>query len=189
MKYVIGLVGAQGSGKSTFVTLLSKYLPDVTIESFRSSGVLFEIFGVLRVENPKRERLQRLAVQLEGVDYGTLAHAMRTRLSESRADIVVFDGVRWDADVAAVRSFPKHALVYIERDAQKRFAGMRARKEKAGEAFLTWEQFCAEERAATEVVIPRIGKEADILINNNGTLEEFGHNVRAFVALYKAALT
>lgn len=105
-----------------------------------------------------------------GVD--VLPNAIRTHIIKSKADIVILDGMRWEADYQLLRSFPRNILIYITAPPKLRFTRLRLRSEKAGETSMSFKQFCMEEVADTEVMIPKLGGRAEIKITNNGTLDD-----------------
>jgi dephospho-CoA kinase len=189
MKMLIGIVGAKGSGKGSFVSLLKEKLPDHHIEALRFSDILHDTLVLWGGVSSTRENLQKLAVMMNQMGNGTLSRAMRARVLKSLADIVVLDGVRWESDLAMLRSFPKNMLVYVYTSPRIRFERLKARNEKVGEDTMSWEQFDREENALNEASIPEIGKGADVTVINNGTFSELSTAVDAFVRTYKTALT
>lgn len=178
---VIGLVGAKGSGKGTFPTLLSEILPDKKIIVTRFSDILKETLAIWTIPST-RKNLQDLAVFMEeGFGDGTLANATKSRIEKIEADIVIIDGIRWWPDVKLLRSFERNYLVYITASPDTRFKRTSFRKEKIGKTEATYEQFINEEQAKNELNIPEIGKKADFLIDNEGDLEDYKNQVEKFI--------
>jgi dephospho-CoA kinase len=101
-----------------------------------------------------------------------LSTASKNRIGSAKADIVLFDGVRWESDVKLVRSFRKNFLIYVTADPKVRYERTKARKQKVGEDLATFDQFLEDEKIATEIYIPEFGKSADFKIENNGTLDD-----------------
>jgi dephospho-CoA kinase len=188
MKMLIGIVGTKGSGKGAFVSLLKEKLPDHHIEALRFSDILHDTLMLWGDVSSTRENLQKLAVMMNQMGNGTLSRAMRTRVLKSPADIVVLDGVRWESDLAMLRSFPNNMLVYIYANPRIRFERLLVRNEKIGEGAMSWEQFTREENALNETSIPEIGKQADVTIINNGSFSELSTAVDTFVRTFKTAL-
>lgn len=175
MKVVVGLVGAKGSGKGTFVQTLERLVSGDgrTIQSFRSGDILARILTALGFPLT-RENMQNLAVELRKTFGDTIiTDAMRKQIAESDADVVIFDGVRWLPDAAMIAEFPKSVLIHIYADPLVRYQRMKTRKEKAGEEMATYEQFMKEEGAATEVEIPKIAEDAHFEFENNSTVQDF----------------
>lgn len=183
MKIIIGLVGEKGSGKETFGNFLIEVAKGKKVTRVRFSDLLNETLELWDI--PKtRENLQNLAVIMDqcfGV--GTLTHAISQRLNKIDGDIILLDGVRWESDEKMIRSFSKNLLVYISADAPLRFERLQKRKEKHHEAE-TFEQFIKEETAKNELLIPKIGKRADIKIENNESFEDLKEKVNQFYSKF-----
>lgn len=178
-KMVIGVTGENGAGKGTFIKILDELLPDYTVERISSGDLLGDILDLFDIPRT-RENLQKLPVALEG-EYGKgiVSEGVGNRILSSRADIVVFDGIRWDSDVQLVNHSP---LVYVTADTKLRHERVVDRAEKAGESAVSFEEFKEQGKALTEVNIKRIGEEfADIRIDNNGTEFDLSAQVREFI--------
>lgn len=182
MKYVLGVVGENGAGKDTFTTFFKAAVAPKRVTSIRFSDILYETLKLWGIE-PTRTNLQNLAIIMD-TQYGrgSLTNATNSRVNREPADIVVIEGVRWKTDVPMIRSFQNNILVYVTADADLRFERMRARGEKIGEGDITLEQFQREEKSNTELEIPNIGKSADYVLKNNGTVEEFRKDVEDFAS-------
>jgi dephospho-CoA kinase len=180
MKYYIGVVGEKGSGKETFVSILSEIVAPASVAHIRSSEILGETLDIWDIPRTRRN-LQDLAIIMDkGFGKGMLTHAMEMRMRRSDADIVVYDGIRWDTDATMLRTFPSSILVYVTAPVRMRFERTKQRKEKAGEETTSFEKFLEEEKVATELDIVRIGNNADYIIENDGTLEKFKEKVEVF---------
>lgn len=178
MKAVIGLVGPKGSGKETCIHTIMGLVGGDRVLHIRFSDVLKETLDIWHVP-ATRAHLQKLAVVMEeGFGKGTLAHAIAERMRNSEKDLVLLEGIRWDADVDLLRSFPVDKLIYTTAEPLVRHERTRMRAQKVGEAETTFEQFIEEEKAPNEVHIVRIGEDADATIENNGSLAEFQQKVR-----------
>jgi dephospho-CoA kinase len=186
MRILIGLVGEKGGGKGTFAKVLAEHVQGMHVERVGFGDFLKRGLAIWNLPDT-RENLQKLSIAMNGV-FGpdTLANAVRPSLAEHPADILVLDGVRWEADVRLVRSFPENFLVYITADPNVRYERTRLRKEKEGEGSATFEEFMAQEQVQTETLIPAIGKQADFSIINHAGLEEFGRQVQHFIDLHLA---
>ena len=182
-KIVIGVVGENGAGKSTFSKILSDSFimaPSSFISSIKSSDVLAEVLNILR-QPVTRENLQKLPIALaQYFGDGFLSSAVEERMLNSDAKIVIFDGVRWPSDVRMLRTFPHNFLVYIASDLEIRYERLKNRKEKLEEKDLSLEEFKKQELASTEVLIRQVGAAANYKIRNNGAFEEFRKKVFVF---------
>ena len=63
-------------------------------------------------------------------------------------------------------------MVAIDVEAKIRYERLKDRAENSGDQEKTWEQFQKEHEAETEIYIPELMKQADVTVNNDGTLEE-----------------
>lgn len=185
MKIIIGLVGEKSGGKGTFKNLLVELIGNRhQIKHVRFSDVLVETLKLWGIED-SRPNLQKLSpAMVQAYGEGVLTRAIKKRIENVDADIVILDGIRWHSDAEMLRQLPNNVLVYITADAKKRHDWSRARKEKAGEENTTLEQFMEEEQAETEKYIPEIGAMADYKITNNGTWDEFKKQVEKFYKKY-----
>jgi dephospho-CoA kinase len=162
MKTYIGLVGEKGSGKDTFSHMLT---------------------GLLAHKTLTRSNLQEIAIVLDkGFGAGTVTHGVYEKMKNSPAEIVIFDGIRWKTDVEMLRMFENNILIYITAPLETRFERTKLRKEKMDESMTSMEQFVEEESIATEVEIPVIAKEADVVIDNSGDLDKLQTQVKDFCA-------
>lgn len=187
-KLVIGLVGEKGAGKETFSKILTGLLPKTSISTISSGKFLKESLALWDIEST-RVHLQRLAIIMDNeFGKGTVTQAIKTRILNDPAEIVIFDGVRWQTDVDLIRSFPTNFLIYITAEQRVRFARLVNRDEKAGEKNTSWEQFLKEELEETETQIPKLGDRADFKINNNGDLEALKAKVVEFVKTHSLSV-
>lgn len=167
---LIGLVGEKGSGKETVGQLFIQLLPEKKIAHIKFSDLLKETLDLWSIPLT-RTNLQDIAIIMDQhFGDGTLAFAMKQRIKKLDADIVILDGVRWDADIKLINSFKKHFLIYVTADIKTRFERIAKRVEKVGEG-KDYEQFLKEEEKPNEVGIPRLGAKADFKIENNGNFE------------------
>ncbi len=184
-KVIIGLVGEKGCGKGTFKDLLAEMVPDKKIAHVRFSDVLAETLKLWGIP-ASRESLQKLSpAMVQAYGEGVLTRAVRKRVEDLDADIVILDGVRWLSDEEMLRQLPDNLLVYITADAKTRYERTKSRKEKTGEENTTLEQFMKEEQAETEKSIPLIGARADYKIINSGSLEELRTEIEKFCVIHK----
>lgn len=189
-KIIIALIGEKGAGKGTFIKILDDFLPHYTIERI-SSGEILGQFVELAGRSRTRDDLQRIPVALEKTfGTGIVSEMVGGAIKASKADIVVFDGVRWESDMEMLESLRLAnlgnlniaSIVYITADTKTRYERCKLRKEKVGKDALTFEEFLEQESAPTETAIGRIGKElSDFLIQNNGSIEELRASVQKFI--------
>lgn len=177
MTLAIGLVGEIGAGKGMFVQLLQEVAAGKKVERMASSSILGDTLDLWDIRRT-RKALQDLAIIMnKHYGEGTLTHAAWKRITDSPADIVVFDGMRWKSDEEMIRRFPNNMIVYVTADEKIRYERITHRKEKEGESTTSFETFVADHKAHTELEISNIGKRADVVIQNNGTIEEYRKQV------------
>ncbi|MDO8425621.1 MAG: AAA family ATPase [bacterium] len=179
MPTVVGIVGEKGSGKGTLVGLLAEAAPShLSVVGMRFSDLHRETLALwdLPITRQNMQELSRVLVDAYGAD--VIARAMHRRIERTQADIIVVDGVRWEEDRKLIRSFPVNILVYVTASAQLRFERIRGRGQNVDDHQASFQQFMDEERALAEQSIARIGVTADIIIRNEGTIEEYQRHVQ-----------
>lgn len=191
---IFGLVGEKGAGKQTFVNFITQIASSSSTDAQGSRNDKGEVLKVRQIRFSDilaqtlimwdipltRANLQKLAVQMsETFGQTALAKAAIFSIEGDSADIIIFDGVRREAEARLVRSFKDSVLIYITASQKLRYQRLKARSEKVGEAGLTFEQFLEEEKSKAEKEIPKISKKADIRIENNGSLEEFKAQIKS----------
>lgn len=168
-KLIIGLVGQRGSGKSTVAEHLEIHYK-AAVRKFSQP-----LAGFLKIRKVPitRENLQDLATDLREVfGQGILVGPLKKFIEESKAKIVVIDGLRVWEEVKILRSFKNNLLIYISASTKFRFEKMRISGGKDGKEAADFKEFSRLDKKETELLISRIGKKADIVIDNTGTKEE-----------------
>lgn len=188
MKKVIGLIGEKGSGKQTFVNFLKQIATEpsaprndrgevLNIRQVRFSDILAQTLMIWDLPI-SRVNLQKLAIMMnETFGETALANAAKFSIEGDNADVVIFDGIRREAELKLVRGMKNHLLLYITAKQNLRYQRLKKRSEKVGETHLTYEQFLAEEKSKAEESISSLGKIADKKLGNNGSLEEFKNKI------------
>ncbi|MBL7058627.1 AAA family ATPase [Patescibacteria group bacterium] len=168
-KIVIGLVGEIASGKGTVANyLISKY----NAVSFRFSTPLRDVLTRMHVDI-SRENMQTLSTNLRqcfGQDL--LAKIIAKDVRQSSNNIIVVDGIRRMEDIKHLRVLPEFKLVHVAADLEVRHSRIILRGENEDDNTKTLEQFKKDHEAETELEIPKVAVNADILIDNNITVEE-----------------
>lgn len=180
---IIATVAEKGAGKGLFIELARKLLPEKKVVSVRFSDIWREILHLLDQEE-SRENISNLATSIRTLfhDDGILVHAMKKRLADIDADIVILDGLRKEQEVEPLVKKNNGLLVYIAASAETRFARRREHAETTDEKGMSWEQFMKLENLVPELTIRHIGETmADVTIENNGTVKEFEKKVAEFL--------
>ncbi len=177
-KYIIGVVGNTGSGKDTVAKLLVSMFPTKAM-SFSFSAVLREKVLAPKGIEPTRENLQQAGLE---IDRELFAEMVRESIENQEAEMIILPGIRTKEDVALIRSFAKNLLIAVTTGDKLCFERMKARNEKPGEDTLTWEKFLELRQAPIELQIGELMKQADVIIENEGTLEELKETVKTLIA-------
>ena len=167
-KIIIGLIGEKGAGKGT----VSDYLTaNYGAEHFGTSKVLKRTIGDLYLDLTRDNFIKLALVLKEGFGAAVVINSLIQNIEDkSESPIVIADGIRMHDDVKPFleRYGRNFYLIYVTADMQIRYERTKARKEKAGEDKMSWQEFIAEEARLTEVAIHEVGRQADYIINNNG---------------------
>jgi dephospho-CoA kinase len=169
-KKVLGFTGLIASGKGT----ACKYLREkYGAESFRFSTILRDVAD--RVYLPQtRENLQNISQVLrENFSQDILSKAIAEDVKKAKGDLIVIDGVRRWTDIEHLKTIPGFKLVSLQVDAKIRYDRLVKRAENPGDELKTWEEFQKDSAAEAEVHIQEMIEKADLVVDNNGTLEEF----------------
>ena len=169
MNTVIGIVGAPASGKGTIAAYCKERYGAVAL---RFSDTLFPVLERLGVE-PTRDNLIKLSEILRAT-FGedVLARAIASRAAASDAPLVVVDGVRRDADVSGLGTLPGFHLVAVAARPELRYERSKRRREKPEEAGLAYDDFLALEGRSTEVSARELEKKAEVVFDNDGSIED-----------------
>jgi dephospho-CoA kinase len=120
----------------------------------------------------------------EGFGKGTITDVMRREILQSRATFVLYDAIRFESDLALIRSEKQNLTVHITADSKLRYERTLRRRQKIREEELTFEEFLALEQRPTEIDIPKFGASADFTIVNNRNLDELKNAVEKFAQFY-----
>ena len=173
-KLVIGLIGRPGSGKAICAAELLKLAAasDISAEKITFSDLLGQTLDEYGVER-NRSNLQQLAIFIQERRAGGLGYRMRNIVEHSLSRLTIVDGLRWREDFEMVKSFPNAIIIYLTAPQDARFARLKNRGQKPGESEMSFEDFVRSESVATETAIEALGKEAEVEMANDGSVEEF----------------
>lgn len=170
MKKIFGFVGHIASGKGA----ACDYFHEKHAAGYhRFSAILRDL--VVRLYLPDdRDHLIRMSEALRR-EFGedTLARVMAADVANDPAGIICIDGIRRVQDMMNLRQIAGFKLIYIEANPKIRYERLILRAQRSDEKNKTFEQFLADEQRPTETSIDEVKKQADIFINNNGSIEEF----------------
>ena len=166
---VIGLVGEGGSGKDTVAGYLERCYDVV---SLRFSDPIKELLRLF-FDQPSREDQSWVGSTFrERFGKDIFIRAVDRRIRAAGRGIFSINGIRYEEDASFVRSFAKHAMIYVTADQRLRWERSQRRGEKSDDTmdFETFRRL--ESTLETEKGIGEIGKRADYSIRNEGTPDE-----------------
>lgn len=171
---VIGFVGLPASGKTEAAKVAQKLgihvirMGDVVREEVRRRGLDITEENVGKVANDIRAK--------EGMD--AVARRCVPLIKAMDDDIVVVDGLRGVAEVEIYKKAfdAQFTLIAIIASQKNRFA--RALARKRDDDIVDWEGFKQKDDRELHWGLKEAMRMTDVLIDNNGTLEEFRENVR-----------
>ncbi len=168
MKKVIGILGKNGAGKDTLCDIIKDNYSSVEVLKF--SDALAEVLNIF-FDEISRDNLSWLASTLrEKFGDDILARGISKKIDKSDKKVIILNGIRvWD-DFELLKE-KKGKLIYITADEKIRWKRLQERGEKEDDN-VNFQEFLEKEKAPTEIEIPKIGKRADFIIENNGSLEE-----------------
>lgn len=165
---ILGFVGPMASGKGTACRYLQEKHGAATV---RYSTMLRDVLSRLYLPHT-RDNLIKLSETLRAT-YGDdlLATVIRKEVESTETTVVAIDGIRRPQDIQTLRDLPGFRLVHITADQKIRHARMVSRGENTDDTTKTLEQFIADEARSTEQTIATVAQQADVVIDNNGSLE------------------
>ncbi len=168
---IIGLVAEMAGGKTTAADYLAK---KYGAAGYGFGMIMRDLTNRLHMV-PSRENLSYLSTAIRN-QFGQdiLANAMAEDIKEDKIhEIVVVESIRREEDIKFLRKLEGFHLVSIKADMKTRYERLIKRREKEDDEHKTYEQFVKDHELETELsIIPLLDK-AELIIDNNGTLEEF----------------
>jgi dephospho-CoA kinase len=174
---VIGIVGMPGSGKGEF----SRIARSLEIPVIVMGDVIRQ--EALRQGLPGTDaNLGEIAGRLrEDRGMAAIAELTLPAIERGAAPLVVVDGIRGDAEVGLFREkFPGFLLIGIDAPFAARLSRLSSRgREDDG---MTGEQLVLRDKREISWGLGRALTEADTVLCNDGTMEEFEEKVRDLLA-------
>ncbi len=181
---VIGLVGETGSGKDT----VADYLRDTYgAELTRLSDPIKKSLRHFFDAPSKADQAWLYGVFKERFGENALHQALRRHIAQTSSPVVVVNGLRMPIDEDFVRALPHSVILYVTADQKLRWERTVARYEKSDDNQSLESFVHFEATAETERHVPAIGARADVVIHNDGTLEELLAAIDAFMARYNVS--
>jgi dephospho-CoA kinase len=181
-KIIIGIVGENASGKTTVTEYLKNKYGAVC---FRFSDMLGDILARLYLA-PTRANFQKLSTVLrQNFSEDIMSQIIAEDVKKSDAQFIITEGVRRPTDVSYLKDAPGFHLIAITADEATRFERVKSRHEKSDDANKTWEQFKHESTQESEQKIREIADQAEVKIDNNGSIELLYQQLDALVTKFR----
>jgi len=167
-KIILGLTGGICAGKGTVV----KYLTEKhSATSYRFSTMLRDLLARLYLP-ASRENMQNIStVMRQTFGEDIMAKVIAEDVKNDKNNIIVVDGVRRIADIKYLKEILGFKLARIVAEPETRFKRLIVRKENPGDETKTYEEFLADHKKEADSQVPIVMAQADLEINNNGSLE------------------
>ena len=168
-KTIIALAGEMGCGKGAIAEYL---IARHAAKKLRFSDVFRNILDRIHLEQ-SRENMAALSLALRNT-FGSdiLSDILAKDVENLDSPIIILDGVRRMSDLDRLRTMDGFRFVYIEADPMTRYHRVVARGENTPDSTMTYEGFLKESSLETETSIRALKDIADVVLENNGTLEE-----------------
>jgi len=169
-KIILGLVGETGSGKDTFCNYIKRKVKK-PVFCFRFSDPLSEILKIIFPEVKKEDQqwLGRVLRKKYGNDI--LAKILERKIKDIKRGLIILNGIRYWEEFEMIKNL-NGKVIYITAEPKIRWQRLRKRGEKKDD-FSPYKKFLKNEKANTEILIPKIGKRADSKIVNSGSRKDF----------------
>jgi len=178
MKIIIGLAGEAASGKGT----VSKYLQEkYGARVYRFSDFLRATLNVWHLEINRKNLANLSLIMRNGFGEDVFSRALAQEISKSENKVIVFDGIRRASDIEYIKTIEGFGFVYVETSLEKRYERISNRGENLDDNTKTFEQFKKDHELETEKGIRELKNHADIVIENNGTLEDLQQKIDELV--------
>lgn len=181
-KIILGLAGEIASGKGTMAEYLQK---NHQAGVHRFSSVLRAVAQKMYLEE-NRENLQKIStIFRENFDDNILSAVVAKDALKDDHLVVAIDGVRRLADIEYLKQLDGFCLVYIETSLEKRYERIVLRGENSDDATKTFQQFEKDHQREAELQIKDLKKEAQFVLDNNGSKEEFYRQIDEIIQKQK----
>ncbi len=174
VKIIIGLSGEMASGKGT----VAKYISEkYGASSYRFSTILRDVLDRLCIKQ-SRENVSKMSTILrQNFGEDLFAKVMAENVKKDNNDVIVIDGIRRLEDITYLKEIPEFKFVFIDADIKKRYERIIKRDENVDDIGKTFDEFEKEHELETEVQIKNLKEKADVIINNDGNMEDLYQKV------------
>lgn len=166
------------SGKGTIADYLEK---TYHAPKLRFSDALSIILQRLDVEKTRDNQIKLSEVLRETCGEDILSRAIQIGIEKHPSDLIVVDGVRREGDIATLKEVATFHLLGVDAEQRIRYERAKGRAEKSEEANQTFEAFQLLDQRSTEVTTRELMQRAEIIFNNNGSLEDLYRQVDQYI--------
>lgn len=183
-KIILGIIGEMAAGKTTVAEYLKTKHGAVT---FRFSDMLRDVIRRLHLEE-SRGNLQQLSTVLRR-EFGEdlLSKVLAADAASAPNSIIITEGIRRPTDITYLERLPGFHLLYLKTDERLRYNRLVSRSENADDKSKSWEQFQTDGRQESEQEIQNIASRAEVVIDNNGAIENTYQQLDAAIKKFQHA--
>jgi len=148
----------------------------------RFSTMLRDVAHRMHLEE-SRENIQKISTffrQNFGEDI--MSKVIYQDVAVDSHSIIAVDGVRRKTDIKYLKTLPGFKLLYIEADLDKRYERITRRGENTDDLGKSFEEFKMDHQKETELQIKDMKREADFVIDNNGTIKQLYSQIDSTLA-------
>lgn len=165
---ILGITGNIGAGKSHVTSYIQNTYGGV---SFRYSTMLRDVLKRIHVEET-REHIQTLSTILR-THFGDdlMSKVIAKDVEQSGESLIIVEGIRRPSDVTYLKDLPGFHLIAVTADIRTRYERITKRNENADDTGKTFAQFQHEQTQEAEGEIVAIMADAEVTIDNSGSME------------------
>lgn len=177
-KLIFGITGQIAAGKDTVANYI---ISKTNAKTFKFSQVLRDVLKRIHQEST-RDNMQKLSTYLrQNFGEDILAKIIYEDIKSSNDEVIVIDGVRRYADIESLKQLDGFKLVYVDTSLENRYIRITQRMENADDKTKTFDDFKKDNEQEAESQISDLKNIADIIIDNNGSVEELYKQIDGIV--------
>lgn len=168
-KIILGIVGEIAAGKTTISDYLKK---KYKARSFRFSDMLRDVLNRLYLKET-RENMQKLSTVLrQNFGEDIMSKVILHDVQNSKSKFIITEGIRRPSDAVWLKELSNFHIITVKTDMRLCYERLIRRAENLDDKNKTWLEFQKESKKETEQKIREIAKQADFIVDNNGSFEQ-----------------